>query len=375
MKQVLILGAGYGSLSFLKALPARVRKECAIRLISESSLHYFSVLLHDVLAGVEGQHTLELSTILPPEVEFIQDRVLEVQEGRVVGQEGVYPYDNLIVGLGFNSDSFGVQGVEAHTHSLVNFTSAQATHEALCNAIDAFQELRPFHVVVCGGGFSGVELLGALSDTLPSLCTSKDFKFTCIEALPNILPMFESKLVQKGVAYLQHLGVSLEVETKILECQHDRVVVMQNQERKEILADFILWTCGVRGNAVIESSPFFKSVRSRVEVNSYLEPVDMPQRGIFILGDCAALKNSEGRLYPPTAQLASQMGTYLGRQWAHVLANKSPSTPFRFQEKGIICSLGTRYAIGHVGIFHVSGKLGIWLKKYIEWRWKRSLLV
>ncbi|BDR27662.1 NAD(P)/FAD-dependent oxidoreductase [Helicobacter suis] len=370
MVKVLVLGAGYASLAFIKALPKRLLKTCHFTLISQSSQHYFSVLLHEVLAGIKGQYTLELSAILPPEVEFIQDCVLEIQEGKVLGERASYAYDKLVVGLGFHSDSFKIPGVETHAHSLVNFAGAQATHQALLQAIKTFDQARPFSLVVCGGGFSGIELLGALSDTLPNLCGSKAFKLTCIEALPGVLPMFKAKLVQKGVAYLQHLGVELEVGAKILECQHDCVVVEQNHIKKEIKADFIIWTCGVRGNPVIEKSSLFKSVRSRVEVNSFLQPLGLENREIFVLGDCALFKDKTNRPYAPTAQLASQMGTYLGKQFIHIIAKQQPKQPFIFKPKGSICSIGMGYAIGSIGGVDLCGKLSLWLKKYIEWRWK-----
>ncbi|WP_104696093.1 NAD(P)/FAD-dependent oxidoreductase [Helicobacter salomonis] len=372
--KIIVLGAGYGSLAFLKSLSAQVRRSCQICLISDSPLHYFSVLLHEVLAGVDGHYTLELNQILPSEIELVQDRVVEIQEGHVVGELGTYAYNYLIVGLGFARESFGVLGVEEYTHGLTNYAGAQASHQALLHAIKVFDQARPFNVVVCGGGLSGVELVGALSDTLPRLCAPKTYQLTCVEAMPSILPMFTPKLVQRGIAYLQKKGIKLELGAKILECQSGKVLVEQGQERREILADFLVWTCGVRGNAVIQKSSLFKSLHSRVEVNGFLEPMDLSEEGVFVLGDCALLKSPEGKFYPPSAQLASQMGTYLGTHFAQILEHKRPTTPFVFTSKGLVCSLGAHYAIGHVGGFNISGKWCIWVKKYIEWCWKRNIV-
>ncbi|WP_121020275.1 NAD(P)/FAD-dependent oxidoreductase [Helicobacter vulpis] len=372
--RLVVLGAGYASLAFLKSLGVAVRSNCQITLISQSPLHYFSVLLHEVAAGLPGSYTIPLSQIIPHEVRFIQDCVLEIQDKSVLGAQGTYPYDYLVVGLGFASESFGVPGVEEHAHSLTNFANAQASHQALLQAIVDFKQERPFSVVVCGGGFSGIELVGALNDTLKSLCTPKTYKLTCIEAMPAILPMFAPQLAQRGVDYLQKKGVQLVLGAKILACQSDRVLVEQGGVTQEILADFLFWTCGVRGNPVIENSTFFKSVRARVEVNAFLEPVEMPGRGVFVVGDCAALKDSEGKFYPPSAQLASQMGRYLGQEFSQISARKPPTKPFSFTPKGVICSLGTHFAIGNLGKCNVVGKWVVWLKRYIEWRWKRDII-
>ncbi|WP_104750024.1 NAD(P)/FAD-dependent oxidoreductase [Helicobacter cynogastricus] len=373
MVEVLVLGGGYASLSFIKSLPAKARAQYRIRLISQTPLHYFSVLLHEVLAGLKGQYTLPLSEILPKEVEFIQDRILEIQEGLVIAQEGSYRYDKLVVGLGFRSESFGVPGVEVCTQSITNFENAQETHQKLLNALQNFREQRPFSVVVCGAGFSGVELVGALSDTLPIISQGKAFQITCIEAMPTILPMFKPTLAQKGFDYLQKLGVTMEVGTKILACKSHGILVEKEGAQREILADFLVWTCGVRGSEVIDHSAFLKGVRGRVEVNSFLEPVHLPGKGIFILGDCAGVKTTQGRFYPPTAQLARQMGIYLAREFTHADTGQSKN-PFIFSPQGTLCSFGTCYAIGQIGPFCVRGKVAIWIKKYIEWNWKRFLL-
>ncbi|WP_104683972.1 NAD(P)/FAD-dependent oxidoreductase [Helicobacter felis] len=373
MVEVLVLGGGYASLSFIKSLPAKARAQCHIKIISQTPLHYFSVLLHEVLAGLKGQYTLPLSEILPKEVEFVQDRILEIQEGLVIGQEGSYRYDKLIVGLGFKSESFGVPGVEACAQSITNFENAQETHQRLLEALQNFQEQRPFSVVVCGAGFSGVELVGVLSDTLPIISQGKAFQITCIEAMPTILPMFKPALAQKGFDYLQKIGVAMEMGTKILACKSKGVLVEKEGTQKEILADFLIWTCGVRGSEVIDNSAFLKGVRGRVEVNNFLEPAHLPGKGIFILGDCAGVKTAQGRFYPPTAQLARKMGIYLAKELARTGIGQ-PKKPFAYTPQGTLCSFGAGYTIGQIGPFYVRSRVATWLKKYIEWNWKRFLL-
>ncbi|GMB89845.1 NAD(P)/FAD-dependent oxidoreductase [Helicobacter ailurogastricus] len=366
MQEVLILGAGYASLAFVKSLSKEVLQAYSFTLVSQSYQHGVQILLHDVVAGLPGCHAISLTEILPPQVRFIQDEVLEIKEGVVVGKKQEYTYTKLIVGLGFASESFGVAGVAQHAHPLVDYKQCQALHQKLQNAVQ--ESKKPLNLVVCGAGFSGIELVGALADAFKG-----KINIICVEAMPKILPMFSPKLAQKAQEYLQKLGVRLQVGAKILECLKEGVVVEIGGQQEQIPADFIFWTCGVRGSPVIENSPFFKSVRSRVEVNSFLEPVGLEERGVFVLGDCALFKDAQNRPYPPTAQLANQMGAYLGAQFQHVLKNKPAQTPFTFKPKGVVCSLGVRYAVGQIGALHVVGLPALWLKNAIEW-WHRRVL-
>ena len=64
MKNVLILGGGYGSLSFIKQLKAKDFQDFSFTLITKESSHYTSVLLHEVVSNAKNI-TLEYTEILP----------------------------------------------------------------------------------------------------------------------------------------------------------------------------------------------------------------------------------------------------------------------------------------------------------------------
>ncbi|BEG57874.1 hypothetical protein NHP21005_15620 [Helicobacter sp. NHP21005] len=218
MQEILILGAGYASLAFVKSLPKEVLQAHSFTLVSKTYQHSVQVLLHDVVAGLPGRHALNLMEILPPQVRLVQDEVLEIKEGIVVGRKQEYPYTKLIVGLGFASESFGVAGVEEHAHALLDHRQCQELHQKLQSAMQESQ--KPLEVVVCGAGFSGVELVGALADAFKGRV-----HLTCLEAMPKILPMFSPKLANKAQEYLQQLGVRLKVGAKILKCLEKGVIV------------------------------------------------------------------------------------------------------------------------------------------------------
>lgn len=361
MQKVLILGGGYGSLSFIKSLRVADLKDFEFTLITQEREHYQSVLLHEVISQARDI-TVKYEDILPKKIHFVQDKIKEIKRNAVLGEKGEYWYDLLILALGFSSDDFGIPGVKQYTHSLVNFKNSLEINQKLQERLKQGKT----EIVVCGGGFSGIELLGNLALDLREKYHA-DFKLKCIEAMPNIIPMFSQEMALIAKAYLENLGVEFHLGSKILECKEDCVVIEKNGEQKEIKSDFTFWTAGVKGNEVVANSPFFASTRSKIEVDAFLNPISGDMKNIFVLGDCAALKDpATGRFYPPTAQIANQEGRYLAKIFN---GNFQSNEQFSYQSKGTICSLGSQYAIGTFGSTSFKGYPASLVKKFVEFQW------
>lgn len=385
MKKVLLLGAGYANLALIKNLPKTFFSQNEVILISEKQYHYTSVLLHEVVSHNQSKVNIPLSSILPNGVKFIQDTIKKIEHQLVIGEQNTYTYDTLVVGLGFCSDHFGIKGIQEYALPIVNYEGSVALHQRIKQQIQAYQQgdSQALHIVVCGGGFSGIELISSLAEDLPKLCQIQGvnpnaIKLTCIEAMPNILPMFGASLVQSAMEYLQKLKVNICTKSKILECQENGVIIQKEDGQEEnIYSALSIWTAGVKGNTVIEQSEFFTSGRSKVEVNNYLQPINQNNQeymeDIFVLGDCAALKDPQTqRFYPPTAQIAVKQGEYLAQVLPLKLKGQPISHSFTYQPQGTICSLGNSYAIGLIGQKEVKGKIAMWFKRLVEasWKWK-----
>ncbi len=387
MKKVLLLGAGYANLAFLTSLPKSVFNEAEFTIISRDSEHYHSILLHEVVSGARDKSVLfPVEDVIPSKVKFIEDTIVEIQKDCVVGKNETYLFDTLFVGLGFQSDSFNIPGIREYARSLVNYHEASDIHETIKQELLTLKngEKDHLHFVVCGGGLSGVELVSSLSDQLPKLCRQlampcKNIKLTCVEAMPSILPMFSRKLSSNAAAYLEKNGVDILTNCKVLECQKDAIIVDRAGTREKIDASLVIWTAGVKGNPVIENSPFFTSARSRVEINEYLQPINQEHQedmnNIFVLGDCGALKNPQtGRFYPPTAQLAMQQGMYLAKVIQDHFKGKMHIKPFVYHSQGCLCSLGKKHAVGQVGSSgEIKGRIALCIKHAVENKWRVKL--
>lgn len=396
MKKILLLGAGYANMSLLTRLDSASLKKAQWTLVTKEPYHYKSITLHDVASGkIDKRALFDLENIKERGVCVVCDEITSIEANIARGKNANYEYDYLSVGLGFESDDFGIKGVKQYAKAITSYKSAQrlrcAIEAKLAQCKDSSDDIS---FVVCGGGFSGIEFVSSLAEELQKKCTEYNINFArikiaCIEAMPNILPMFNAKLQNLAVKKLEALGVAVMSSSKILECKESAIVIEQGGEKRELIADIIIWTAGVRGNSVIENSHIFNSVRSKVEVDNFLHPLQLNAQNlggdsqnlaqnIFIMGDCAAFKDEKsGRFFPPTAQIAREQGKYLAKVFKILISNphnpQGKISPFIFRPKGSICSLGESYALGNLGIFEIKGKSAGTLKKIVESLWDLQL--
>lgn len=410
---IVFLGAGYATLSCIASLPKSIYNSAKWTLITKDSTHYESVLLHEVASGYKDREILhKLQDILPKDIEIVQDcvRTINASSKQIICECGTYSYDVLILGLGFASDSFGISGVSEYALPLTNYHQAKAIHakiEANLQAYTRTSDARYLRFVVCGGGFSGCELVATLSQEIPKqakkLGIQQPIECVCIEALDNVLPMFSPTLAQKGRKYLEKLGVKVLSASKILSVLENGVQIACANEQQgpqtTLIESFCtIWTAGVQGSLVIANS--FGTPKSKLVITPYLHPkslessdsnaakdssADMELESIFVLGDCSALLDEKTqRFYPPTAQLAQQQGIYLASILATYLQqyaakdsakvdSSAPIPPFSYKPQGTICSLGHSYGVGEVSGREVSGLITIAIKRAIEWRWRRKI--
>lgn len=419
---IVFLGAGYATLSCIASLPKSIYNSAKWTLITKDSTHYESILLHEVASGYKDREILhKLQDILPKDIEIVQDsvRTINASSKQIICDGGVYSYDVLILGLGFASDSFGISGVSEYALPLTNYHQAKAIRAKIEDNLQAYtrtSDARYLRFVVCGGGFSGCELVATLAQEIPKQAKKLDIQqpieCVCIEALDNVLPMFSPTLAQKGRKYLEKLGVKVLSASKILSvlengvqiaCANDKKQNEQNQAEQEPQTTLIesfctIWTAGVQGSLVIANS--FGTPKSKLVITPYLHPkslessdsnatkdssADIELESIFVLGDCSALLDEKTqRFFPPTAQLAQQQGIYLASILATYLQqyaakdsakvdSSAPIPPFSYKPQGTICSLGYCYGVGEVSGREVSGLIAIAIKRAIEWRWRRKI--
>src|SRR5699024_7088556 len=147
-------------------------------------------------------------------------------------------------------------------------------------------------IVICGGGFTGIELAGALVDARASYAklagvSPHEIKIPLTAASTSFLPMTSDKLAEYAVTLDTTRNVQLLDGSRISKIEHGKVIYKHGDDDEESLnAGIIIWTTGVSGNPLMEECGF-DAKRGRVIVTDHL--TDPKHDDIYIIGDVAAV--------------------------------------------------------------------------------------
>lgn len=383
-KHIVILGAGYAGLRALHELQ-KGKDEIKITLIDQNEYHFEATAIHEVAAGIQTSEriTYPIEEVIKSScTTFLQATVEKIdKENQCVYLKNQKPvsYDYLVIALGYESESFGIPGVEEFSLKMVDIPTSEKVYQHLTEQMKLYRNTKDetaLKIVVCGAGFTGIELLGSLVEGKKQLAeiagvSPEKIQLYCVEAVTRLLPMFSEKLGAYGIDHLKKWGVQFLIGKPIKEIQKDTVIYLEDQETNkltELNAKTIIWTTGVSGSHVVGDSGF-AAKRGRVMVRPDL--TDNEKETVYIIGDCSAVMDqATQRPYPTTAQIALKMGEHAGKNIkAHI---KGESTKeFTFKSLGSVASIGNSHAFGEVGKIEVKGYPASFIKKAIM---DRSLL-
>ncbi len=377
--KILVLGAGYGGLTTVVNLQKQLGAEQAeITLINKNDYHYETTWLHEVGAGTISPEAARypIASVINKDVKFVQAAVtsIDVNSKQVGTTAGEFTYDYLVLGLGFEGETFGIPGLKEYALSFSDINTARRVREHIeyqfaTWSLDEVRDDSKLTIIVGGAGFTGIEFLGELGNRVPELCKEFDVpkekvRLLCVEAAPMVLPGFDPKLVEYAKTSLAAKGVEFSIGTPVVEATPEGVNIKKGEDEIEFIkAGTVVWAAGVRGNHLVETSGI-ESNRARIAVRK-----DMRAPGfddVFVVGDCAFLLNEEaGRPYPPTAQIAMQQAVTIAKNIKHLIKNEDTET-FVYSDKGAVCSLGHGDAIGDAMGKKFTGKTANALKKIVD---------
>ncbi|KAK3302257.1 pyridine nucleotide-disulfide oxidoreductase-domain-containing protein [Chaetomium strumarium] len=341
-KTLVILGTGWGSVSLLKRLDT---ENYNVIVISPRNYFLFTPLLPSCTNGtIEHRSIMEpVRTILrqkkgrvrfyeaeasaiDPERKVV--RIFDTSEIRGDIIETEVPYDMLVIGVGAENATFGIPGVREHSCFLKEIGDAQKIRKRIMDCVEtaAFKDQsaeeidRLLHMVVVGGGPTGVEFAGELQDffeqdikkLVPEI--SDRFRVTLIEALPSVLPMFSKQLIEYTESTFKEEKINIQTKTvvkKVTDKTVEAEVTRPDGKKETVVFPYglLVWATGNAVRPVVkdlmDKIPAQKNSRRGLAVNEYL--VVQGTRDIWAVGDCAVAG------YAPTAQVASQEGNFLAR--------------------------------------------------------------
>ncbi|KAK2745245.1 NADH:ubiquinone oxidoreductase [Myotisia sp. PD_48] len=341
-KTLVILGTGWGSVSLLKKLDT---ENYNVIVISPRNFFLFTPLLPSCTTGlIEHRSIMEpIRNILrhkkgkvtyyeakATKIDY-QKRVVHIaDESEIKGDTShtEVPFDLLVVGVGAQNATFGIPGVKEHSCFLKEVGDAQKIRTRIMDCVETaiFKDQpqdeikRLLHMVVVGGGPTGVEFAGELQDFfnedlkkwIPEV--KDNFHVTLVEALPNVLPMFSKQLIDYTESTFKEESITIRTGTMVKNVT-DKYIEAQitkpdgTKEIEQIPYGLLVWATGNAVRNVVRDLmgqiPAQKNSRRGLAVNEYL--VVNGTENIWAVGDCAITN------YAPTAQVAGQEGAFLAR--------------------------------------------------------------
>jgi NADH dehydrogenase len=367
---VVIVGAGFGGLQCARAL---ARSPVDVVVVDRNNYHLFTPLLYQVASSL-----LNPSDIARPvraifrgkrNIRFVRAEVTAVDtERRVVqtaGGEGLR-YDYLVLAAGSTTNFFGIEGVEQQALGLKDLPEALELRNHVLRCLEEASRAGVaagggwLTFVVVGGGPTGVEYAGALSElmrlVLPAECpelAGREVRIILIEALPALLAAFPPELGEKARRELESRGVQVRTETRV-EGASDTGVRLAGGE--EMAAKTLIWAAGVKPSPLAQAFEGSKSRSGRLEVDEFLRA--RGRASVYAIGDIASLQQ-DGREVPMLSAPAMQEGRAAAANIVRAIAGQ-PLKPFRYRDRGSMATIGRNAAVAAIGPLRLTGFIG-WL--------------
>ncbi|BFH59991.1 MULTISPECIES: NAD(P)/FAD-dependent oxidoreductase [Paenibacillus] len=363
-KHIVILGAGYGGLLSALTLRKYMDKEQArVTVVNQFSTHQIITELHRLAAGsvAEKAVTMPLGKLFKGkdiDLKIAKVESFSVEDKEVKLSDGSkLTYDALVVGLGSITAYFGIPGLDKYSMVLKSADDAKRIHSHIEERIKAYAQTKDeadATILIGGGGLTGVELVGEIADVLPNL-TKKygvnpaEIKLLLVEAGPKILPVLPDHLIERATTSLENRGVKFLTGLPVTNVENN---VVELKDGQKIVTNTFVWTGGVQGNPLVGESGLEVN-RGRATVNEFLQSTS--HQDVFVAGDSAVVFDPTGRPYPPTAQIAWQMGELIGYNLYAYLNDKAFET-FAPVNSGTLASLGRKDAVATIGENNISLK-------------------
>lgn len=392
---IVVLGAGFGGLTFAKRFPARLAR---VTVVDRQNHHLFQPLLYQVAtAGLAAPDIAQpIRSILrdkPDLTVFMAEaRAIDLAARSVMLDRGELTYDYLVLGVGGQTSYFAHPEWERHAPGLKTLDDAlrirrqvQFAFERAETEADPVRREQLMTMVVVGGGPTGVELAGTFAE-LARTVLRRDFdridsskaRVILVEAGPRVLAAFSEELSASARRQLTRLGVEVRTGTMVRAIREGEV----DLDTGTVHAAVIIWAAGVAAHPLTRTLGVAIDRAGRLKVAPDLSLPGHPE--VFALGDIVTLVDQKGVTVPGVAPAAMQMGAHVAKLIAHELRDPHHAAarrPFAYRDHGSMATIGRSAAVAQVGRLKFSGWpawaawLGIHLISLIGFRNKLSVFL
>lgn len=379
--RIVVLGTGWAASRLMKDLNTKL---CDIVCISPRNHMVFTPLLASTCVG-----TLEFRSVAEPVVRiqsalsrspnsyFFLGHCTDIdpqkREVHCVSQENgaanwgvptafTVSYDKLVIAAGAQALTFNIKGVNDNAIFLREVSDAQSIRKKLLLNLmlsdipgtSEEEKRRLLHCVVVGGGPTGVEFSGELSDFIKRDVHQRyghvqDYiRVTLIEA-KEILSSFDVGLRLYAIKHLTKAGVKL-VQGVVKDVQPGKLVL---SDGTDVPYGLLVWSTGVGPSEFVKALKLPKSRGGRIGVDERMRVPGFVD--IYAIGDCAGFVESVGKpVLPALAQVAERQGKYLAQELNRIIKSGGGHAgsitilegfPFVYKHLGSMATVGRYKAL------------------------------
>ncbi len=277
--------------------------------------------------------------------------------------------------MGGEPNDFGTPGVKENGFTLWSFDDAVRIREHIEKTVakaaiepDAALRKAMLTFVVCGSGFTGIEMIGELIDWKDRLASDykldpSEISLKVVEAMPTILNMLDRNDAAKAERYLKKNNVDLVLNAPIVEVAPDHIKL---KDGSTIPTHTLIWTAGVKGTSDAADFGLETARGFRLVANEYMEVKGYEDKNIYIIGDLVYFEEFPNTPTPQIVQAAEQTGHTAATNIVSAIKG-GEKHKFKGNYQGFMVSIGAKWGVANLfNKIHLSGFLAIIMKHIVN---------
>jgi NADH dehydrogenase len=366
-KRIVILGAGFAGLRLATRLG---KSPYQVILLDRNNFHQFQPLFYQVATSGLAPSSIAFPVRKAfhghPNLHFRMAEInhIDALNKLVHTSIGSIRFDCLVIATGADTNYFGNRSIERHAYPMKSVQEALNLRNHMLQCFeDALttedpQEIEALmNIVIVGGGPTGTEVAGALSEmkkyVLPGDYPELDFskmKITLLEGSPRLLNGMSEASGKEAVGFLRKMGVEVKLNTVVAAYDGSTASTKDGEAFK---TKTLIWAAGIKGNAVPGIPEKLVAPNGRITVNEFNEVETL--KDIFAIGDIALMTTLPyPKGHPQVAQVAIQQADHLYR---NLMANTRDKNfeAFIYKDLGSMATVGRNKAVVDLPWFHFKG--------------------
>ena len=378
-KEIVIVGAGFAGVAAARKLGKKYKKDKTVNitLVDRHSYLTYMTELHEIAGGRLEPDAIkyDLRRIFHRlnNVKLVTDNVSEIDHDNnvVIGEQSNYKFDYLVLAVGAEPNDFGIDGVKENGFTLWSMEDAERVREHIIDMVykaarehDPVKRRALLSFLVCGGGFTGVEMIGELVEWLPILAEEHklnpdEISFHLVEAAPKILNTVTEKEQERAMKYMRKKGIDITLGDGIAKIAEDHIELASG---KKIDTYTSIWTAGIKANTDASEWGVEQERAGRLVADQYMQAKGYDN--VFVAGDLVYYEDptNNNMPTPQIVQAAELTGDVAATS---IISEISGTEKEEFEGKydGNMVSIGSTYGVAYLyDKYSVQGFIAMFIK-------------